>query len=291
MAAEWGGGMISAAVAPTASVAPQARRGAAAKLLVECFGARVAIEADDAQLLDEIQNRLPPQSHVASGDVSDEVIRVHHAGDGGFTSRDGIGNRHSPDRDALLEDLTASLRFAIACHARSFVFIHGGAVRWKGRAVLIPGKSLSGKSTLTRALLEAGAEYYSDEHIVLDRDGVVHPWPKPLSLRRQNHTRQYEVAAESLGAWVAGSPAPAGLILLSSYRRCARWRPGAVPATEAALALAANAFAARLSPHKVMQAVSAAALQARCLRSHRPDARRVAGSILAAMESPNVPSA
>src|SRR5581483_1001800 len=43
------------------------------------------------------------------------------------------------------------------------VFVHAGVVAWRGRALVIPGPSNSGKSTLVAALVAAGAAYYSDE--------------------------------------------------------------------------------------------------------------------------------
>ena len=40
--------------------------------------------------------------------------------------------------------------------------LHAAAVAWQGRAIVIPGHSHAGKSTLTAALLRAGAGYLSD---------------------------------------------------------------------------------------------------------------------------------
>ena len=50
-----------------------------------------------------------------------------------------------------------------------------GVVGWENRAIVMPGASFAGKTTLVRAWLEAGATYYSDEFAVLDRAGRVHP--------------------------------------------------------------------------------------------------------------------
>jgi len=75
--------------------------------------------------------------------------------------------------------LTGRVSRYIALWARRRVFVHAGVVAWQGRAVLIPGRTLSGKSWLVRALVRAGAEYYSDEFAVLDARGRVHPYPLP----------------------------------------------------------------------------------------------------------------
>lgn len=48
---------------------------------------------------------------------------------------------------------------------------------------MVPGRTLSGKSSLVLALVKAGADYYSDEYAVFDGSGRVHPYSKPLSRR------------------------------------------------------------------------------------------------------------
>jgi len=56
-------------------------------------------------------------------------------------------------------------------------------VAWRGRAILLPGRSYVGKSTLVMELVRAGAVYYSDEYAVLDARGRVHPFAQPVALR------------------------------------------------------------------------------------------------------------
>ena len=66
----------------------------------------------------------------------------------------------------------------MAAETRERVFVHAGVVGWKGHAIVIPGRSRSGKTTLVAELVKAGAEYYSDEFAVLDAEGRVHPFPE-----------------------------------------------------------------------------------------------------------------
>ena len=64
------------------------------------------------------------------------------------------------------------------------MFVHAGVVAVDGRALLLPGGSFTGKTTLVAALLRAGAQYGSDEYAVLDEAGLVLPaYPRPLSIR------------------------------------------------------------------------------------------------------------
>jgi serine kinase of HPr protein (carbohydrate metabolism regulator) len=59
---------------------------------------------------------------------------------------------------------------------------HAGVVRLGSRIIAFPAASGGGKTTLTAALLSRGCQYLSDEALVLDEDGVVVPYPKPLAL-------------------------------------------------------------------------------------------------------------
>ena len=61
--------------------------------------------------------------------------------------------------------------------------MHAGVVGWKGWALVLPGKSGAGKTTLVAELIRAGATYYSDEYAVLDERGRVHPYARPLAVR------------------------------------------------------------------------------------------------------------
>src|SRR5262249_55094696 len=117
-----------------------------------------------------------------------------------FCSRSGGGSRSRPrlyegsrfvrhgrglSRAMKLDLLRSFLESRVATHAASVIFVHAGVVEWRGQAILLPGRSRSGKTTLVTALLRAGAKYYSDEFAVLDDSGRVYPWPRPLRVRRR----------------------------------------------------------------------------------------------------------
>ena len=81
---------------------------------------------------------------------------------------------------SLLTAFNKHAELLTAYRAQDCLFVHAGVVGWQGKAILIPGRSFSGKTTLVKALIEAGATYYSDEFAILDRQGLVHPYPLPL---------------------------------------------------------------------------------------------------------------
>ncbi len=71
----------------------------------------------------------------------------------------------------LFDTLARHAELLTAFLASDCLFVHAGAVAvgWQRQAILIPGRSFAGKTTLVKALVEAGAVYYSDEFAVLDK--------------------------------------------------------------------------------------------------------------------------
>jgi len=62
--------------------------------------------------------------------------------------------------DALLDQLGGHLIIHVAEHAPDYIFVHAGVVAWRGRAIILPGVSFAGKSSLVAELVRAGATYY-----------------------------------------------------------------------------------------------------------------------------------
>ncbi len=79
--------------------------------------------------------------------------------------------------------------------------MHAGVVGWRGRAILIPGRSGTGKTSLVAALVEQGAVYYSDDYAPIDADGRVRSYARAPSVRRPaSSTRSRRAAGERAGA-------------------------------------------------------------------------------------------
>src|SRR5205085_12389371 len=115
-------------------------------------------------------------------------------------------------------------------NARRRPFVHAGVVGWNGRAIILPGKSMSGKSTLVAALVRAGATYYSDEYAVFDAQGRIHPYARPLSLRGEEGAPAKRCPAQELGGTPGNGPLRVGLVAAADYRPGASWRPRPLPA-------------------------------------------------------------
>jgi hypothetical protein len=168
--------------------------------------------------------------------------------------------------------------------AQDCLFVHAGVVGWQGRAILIPGRSMAGKTTLVRALVEAGATYYSDEFAVLDKEGLVHPYPRPLSIRGNNGQSGREITAEELGGQVGIEPLPVGLIVVTEYQPGAAWRSRQLTPGQALLALMDNTVAARREPAHSMPILKQTVSGAITLKSKRGEAGDVAPILLARLE-------
>jgi hypothetical protein len=165
------------------------------------------------------------------------------------------------------------------------VFVHAGVVAHRGVAIVAPGRSFAGKTTLVRALLGAGATYYSDEYAVVDGEGLVHPYARPLSLRQPGAPGRLRTApAATLGAATGERPVPIGLVALTHYREGGTWSPESLGPADAALGLLENAVAARSAPERVTRFLSKAAARAVTLEGERGEADEAAAALLAAVE-------
>jgi hypothetical protein len=181
-----------------------------------------------------------------------------------------------------LEWLESRLHQRVARAARGKLFVHAGVVGWRGRAIVIPGRTMRGKSTLVAALVRAGADYYSDEFAVLDRRGYVWPYLKRLSLRRAGQWPA-RVRPEQLGGSAGREALPLGIVLVTSHRTGARWEPRAMSRAEAMVALFDNTVLARVRPQFALATLRRAVEACQAVEGPRGDARRSAPRILAAI--------
>jgi hypothetical protein len=125
---------------------------------------------------------------------------------------------------ALVPHLIHALDEAVVQHLTTLRAVHSGAVLCGGRALLLPGKTHSGKSSLVAELLRRGATYFSDEYALIDAEGRVHPYPRPLLLRNDSD-EQFPTLPDQFGAAVGNAPAPGWLdsvLGIPSWRRMER---------------------------------------------------------------------
>jgi hypothetical protein len=150
------------------------------------------------------------------------------------------------------------------------IFVHAGVVAFDGRALLLPGRTMSGKTTLTAALLQAGATYGSDEWAVLSPDGLVHPYPRPLHIR--NGAERHRTSAAELGAATFCGPLPVAAMAHLRYRPGSGYEAEHISPSAAVLRLFDNTVCARSRAPEALDTLVAATNGIRAVDGSRGEA-------------------
>jgi hypothetical protein len=262
-------------------------------LAATAYGVRFGVRVSEPGALRLLTERLPPAWRLSSSPLVDRLYSLVVGGEG---DRRGVRRLNllyegtalvtrSHDAEAVLERFESNAQLYVAERAPRHVFVHAGVVGWRGRAILIPGRSLSGKTTLVAELVRAGAEYYSDEYGVLDARGHVHPYARPLAVREGEGLRQTRRCVEEFGGRAGTAPLRVGLVIVSRYERGRRWHPRRLSPGEGVLEMLSNTVSARRSPARVLAALTNATVQATILAGPRGEAVSAAESIIRSMEA------
>ena len=181
----------------------------------------------------------------------------------------------APSTDLVVQWLRGEVDRAVALHSRGGLFVHAGVVGWRGQAIVVAGRSMSGKSRLIAELVQRGATYYSDEFAVLDDDGRVHPYARTPVLRGAAH-----ITWPPADIQVGVEPLPVALIVSTTYRPGSIWQPEVVRGTRAVLPIIDNAILARSEPARLLRLSARLAPTVVTLQGLRPDATIAAPRIL-----------
>lgn len=255
------------------------------KLRCAAFGVEFGLAADSDDLLAAMRERAP---------WGTEIIAHPREGGMGFAlERCGAGYRvtmsDSISQDLQLEDaldtFAHQLMLHVAEYAADCVFVHAGVVAWCGRALLLPGPSFAGKTTLVAELVRAGATYYSDEYALLDPRGLVHPYPRPLALRAPGSEKQTSTNVETFGGMVGVGPLRVSHVVFTQYAPGAGWSPHPVSSGMAALEMLRHAVPVQRTPPRVMQALARMMDGAEAAQSLRGEAPETARALLAMLRS------
>jgi hypothetical protein len=179
-----------------------------------------------------------------------------------------------------LDAFESDLQIHVANRCKDSIFVHAGVVAWQGRAIVFPGLSGSGKTSLVAALLERGATYYSDEYAVVDRYGRVHPYARPLNIKLAKGGFRRKYQPELFGK----QPIPIGLVVITRYQENGRWQPRTVTGGRAVLALINNTVSIRRQPRAALSTLCRAIAGVRAVESVRGEASQIAPLILTEME-------
>jgi hypothetical protein len=249
----------------------------------------VRVNSSDPDVLDRVMDCFPHGWKPARSPAVDFLYSLRI---GGPDPRPGIRHFHllyggptrlarSTHMDEPFAALESDVAYLVAHMTSRRVFVQAGVVGWRGQAILIPGPKDTGKTSLVAALVRAGASYYSDEFAVLDAQGRVHPYPRPLSIRHEPAARIEKRTAEELGGVAGVKPLPVGLVAVTEYRPNGRWSPRPLSPGQSALALLANSVPARRRPAEVLETLQRVAATATSLSTVCGEAKQTADLLLA----------
>jgi hypothetical protein len=260
------------------------RRRWAAETGLDLYGLKVGMRSNRPEILDQMLPHLPTGWKHSSSTQFDRLYSVWVDG-ADEQRRDSVtlyrGSRCLV-RNTGWEDALANLEFDVELFVvennPARVFVHAGVVGWQGQAIVTPGCSYSGKSTLVAALCRAGATYYSDEYALFDADGMIYPYPRPLRLRPTGDGVAPTIADLNLSP--GDGPLPLGLVVLTSYQPGVILQPRVISPGEALLMLLGNTMSARRRPHMVLPSLQRALTSGRVLAGPRGEAGETAERLL-----------
>lgn len=239
-------------------------------------GIGVALDGD-ADLLAAVLGQLPaffgpvPQAVHAT-----ELVRA--GGTAVLDLPDGLGCT-GPDGPETHRAMASRLELLVAERLPDVVAVHAGVVAVDRRAVVLPGRSMAGKSTLVRALLERGATYLSDEYALVDASGLVHAYPRPMTLRTpEGSERELPLRRAAFD----DPPVPVALVAALRHD-AAGWEVEPLSPGQVVMALVDNCVGVRREPVRALTALTALAQAATGLIGTRGEAALAAERLLSAL--------
>lgn len=260
---------------------------------IDCLGVKIGFRSNNSAFINKLKKKMPDIVPIAwkeifQGEVEHwySVFKEKKNWKEFRLYKESEFILANNSKDEVINYLETQIRSKIAEYARDFVFLHAGVVSWKGKGIIIPGKSFSGKTTLVSELIKRNCEYLSDEFAVLDRRGLVHPFPKKLSVRGIiDEYRQVDFDVEQLGGTESNAPVPVGYLLLTEYQpKKKNSRIKIVTSGEGVMAGVANSISVRHNPKLVLEVLSVVANQAVILKTKRGEAAEFAEFLLEFLE-------
>jgi hypothetical protein len=252
----------------------------AGEVAFELHGVRIALGASDQGLLERVGRLLPPGCRGVDPASAEQRFALVRDALSGYRVVGGDADFPTPDLDVALQILDTVATTHLALNAVGKIFIHAGAVGVGGQAIVIPGISFSGKTSLVAALVAAGATYYSDEYAVLDARGYVHPYARALSIRGEDRVG-VDHAVEQIGGVAGVEALPIGAVVVTAYRPGAVWAPTRATTGRGVIALLEHCIPVRPRPDEALPALRAAAEGAVILEGERGEAADAAGALMA----------
>lgn len=260
-------------------------------LKINCLGVRLGVRSNNLSLFKEVKENLAEILPVSQDEITDgkvehwiSIVKGEENKKEFTVYKDEEFTARNFSKEIIYDLIVSKIRATVAEFASDYVFLHAGAVSCEGKAIIIPGKSRMGKTTLVTELIKRGCEYLSDEFAVIDKKGLVHPFAKKLSVRGIiDEHRQIDVDIERYGAVAGKKPVPIGFVLVAEYKLSKRKiKPAIKINTSGAGVMSAvsNSISVRRNPKFVLEVLSNVVNQAVVLEASRGEAAEFAEFLL-----------
>jgi hypothetical protein len=247
---------------------------------IQAFGSHFRLTAgcvDAYATLDQYALPWLPRIEAKAG-KPDLALRIDQAaGEFRLSTGDGVLASAAEPR-GLVRALIQALDETIVQRLTTLRAVHAGAVMYGGRVLLFPGATHAGKSALVTELLRRGATYFSDEYALIDAEGCVHPYPRPL-LVRNGSAEQAPLLARECDAPVGDAPAPVGWIFAIRYQPDGEWDITAMSQGEALMTLLRNTPHTLAESPEMVGVFQRAVARARSFAGRRGDAANAVDKI------------
>ena len=251
---------------------------------IASFGLRIGVVIDPPEMREEALLRLPPGWEPTDWNDLDREVRLERAPEDDEIHEaryrvviDGGGVAASTGASIAIDRFENAIQYFVAEFAKPWLFVHAGVVAWQDVAIVLPGRSFAGKSTLVHALVDAGATYLSDEYAVFDAEGRVWPYRRRLSLRTGpfGPARRVDHATPPVDG-----PLAVGVIALLKYDAEAGWAVEQVTPAEAVMGLCDNTVAIQRRPKDTLEFLSQVVTGSQSIKGTRGDAAQAALALL-----------
>lgn len=252
---------------------------------VEGWGASARISASGEALLRAALRGLPPGFRVSRRPVSGPQLAFRTRGGAILTTHEGRAINLGAARKRLTAYVESRLESLASTQSPRFAFLHAGGVEIDGRAILLPGRSCAGKSSLVAAFVKAGARYFSDDLVPIDARLRAHPFPRPIGIRPARGGAATRTSLKALGLEPAKRARPIALIWCGSFDSLAAastFTPQS--AAQAFAALLAHAPGAQVRPEVIVPILAGVARTVPVFVGVRGEAREMVEAVRARLK-------
>lgn len=251
----------------------------------ESFGVKALFQTNNRDLFKLVVSKLPIGWKKINSKEVDVVFSMFCGENNQFFINDEMVSE-GPSLESFYEYLEREIRVTIGGKSPKFVFLHSSVVGIDGEAVLFPAKSFAGKTTLAKEFLKFGAEYFSDEYAIIDENGLVYPYTKPLSLRGIiDDNTQTDIEVEEFGGKKAQNSIPIKMICLTEYDKDSNWKPEVLSEGNGILELLQHTLTTRENPKFTLKVLNLIAKRAIIAKSKRGDASEFAKTVINYLKS------